>query len=169
METLKTIATRSSVREFTGEKISEEIIEKLLRAAMAAPSAMNQQPWEFIVVRDSARLKEIAEHPDLHASMSDKAAIGILVCGDVSKSYQKYWSQDCAIATQNLLLAVHALNLGAVWTGIFSDSQREKIFHEIFELPQNIEPFAFIPIGVPAEENIPKNKFDPKKIHQEQW
>jgi len=90
METLRAISTRHSVRSFTGEPISDAIIEKLLQSAMAAPSARNHQPWEFVVVKDSQKLKEIAQHPDLHAAMTDKAGVGILVCGNLNKAYEDY-------------------------------------------------------------------------------
>lgn len=165
METQKTISTRASIRDFTGEKISDEEIEKLLRAAMAAPSAMNTQPWAFVVVQDKKTLKEIADHPQLHASMAANAGTGILVCEDTDRSYKIYGPQDCAAATENLLLSAHDQSLGAVWTGV--DADKANLFRQWCALPDHIQPIAFIPVGVPSGAKEPKEKFDPQKIHRE--
>ncbi|MBT3348857.1 nitroreductase family protein [bacterium] len=167
MDTITAIATRTSIRNFSGEEVSDPVIEKLLHAAMAAPSAMNAQPWEFVVVEDRDVLKKIAEHPALYASMTEKASVGILVCEDTEKSYKNFGAQDCAAATQNLLLAAHSLELGAVWTGI--DDEQAKLFCDWFSLPAQIVPHIFVPIGIAAEDPVPKKKFDPEKLHYESF
>jgi hypothetical protein len=120
METLRTIQARpSAIRRYTAEKIDGETIRKVLEAGMAAPSAGNQQPWHFIVLDDRTVLDAVPEHHP-HSSMIREAPVAILVCGDISaEKHQGYWVQDCAAATQNMLLAVTDLGLGAVWLGVY--------------------------------------------------
>ncbi len=169
MDCLTAIHARRSIRDFTAEPVTDAQIETLLRAAMAAPSAGNAQPWGFIVVKDRATLDAIPEmHP--YAKMAKKAPVAILVCGDTSKEkYAGYWPQDCAAATQNLLLAAVAQGLGAVWTGVHPVAERVTKFRASFTLPEQIVPFAFIPLGHPAEAKQPADRFDPARIHQETW
>lgn len=169
MDCLTAIHARRSIRDYTDAPVTDAHIETLLRAAMAAPSAGNAQPWAFLVVRDRAVLDAIPEmHP--YARMAKKAPAAILVCGDTAKEkYAGYWPQDCAAATQNLLLAAVAQGLGAVWTGIHPVEERVASFHKTFALPEGIVPFAFIPVGHPKEDKAPADRFDPARIHQEKW
>lgn len=169
MDALEAIRTRRSVRKFTPQPVSEDLLEALLRAAMSAPSAGNQQPWHFIVVDDRATLDRIPTFSP-YAAMCRQAPLGILVCGDTTlEKHPGYWIQDCSAATQNLLLAAHALGLGAVWTGIHPREERIRGFRELFALPDTIMPLAFVVIGYPAEHPVPQDRFRPERIHRNRW
>ncbi len=169
MDALQAILTRRSVRAFTAQPVSPERITQLLEAAMQAPSACNQQPWQFIVITDRKTLDELpAIHP--HAEMSRQAALAIIVCGDLSlETCKGYWAQDCSAATQNLLLAAHALGLGAVWTGIYPVEDRVAAFRKRFGLPDHVIPLCLVPIGYPAEPVEPVSRYKPERIHANGW
>ena len=169
METLLTILARRSIRRYTGEKVNGEAIQKVLEAGMAAPSAGNQQPWHFIVLDDRKVLDAVPEHHP-HSSMIREAPVAILVCGDISaEKHQGYWVQDCAAATQNMLLAVTDLGLGAVWLGVYPREDRVRGLRGLLGLPAHIIPFSLIPIGHPAEEKPPSGRFDSGRIHHNRW
>src|SRR5512135_387222 len=125
-DALKIIYTRRSVRSFTGDTVSREDLMKILRAGMSAPSAVNIQPWAFVVVTKRETLDELcAKLP--YAKMLDKAGAAIVVCGipDKDEVFSKdYWIMDCSAASENILLACHALGLGAVWTAVHVDTER---------------------------------------------
>jgi nitroreductase len=163
------IRRRRSIRQYTDQKVSDEIIKKLLEAAMCAPSAVNQQPWQFIVVTEKDLLKKMsATH--VNADMVERAATAILVCGDLSRETHKgYWMIDCAAATENILLEVTEQNLGAVWVGIYPRESRVKYLRELFDLPENIIPFAVVAIGYPAETKEPNERYDSSRIHYNRW
>lgn len=162
---LENIFTRKSVRKFTSEPVSDKQVETLLKAAMAAPSAMNKQPWRFVVVNDKEKLASMAE--SLPYARLDTAPLAIVVCGDLS-DYKKFWVDDCSAATENLLLAAEAMGLGAVWTAA-SDYERSAIVKNALELPENIHPLCIVPVGHPDGEFQPKDKWDPSKIHYNKW
>jgi len=169
-DVLKFIQRRRSIRQYQkGAEVSEGQVETLLRAAMSAPSAGNQQPWHFIVVRDRAKLEAIMQiHP--YAGMLKTASLAVVVCGDLSnESFNRYWAQDCAAATQNLLLAAANSGLGTCWCGVHPRPEREEGFRKLFALPGNIAPFAVIAVGVPAEQKAPADYYDPARIHSETW
>ena len=163
------IRKRRSIRQYTDQKVPDEIIKKLLEAAMCAPSAGNQQPWQFIVATEKELLKKIsATH--ISAGMVDRASIVILVCGDLShETHKGYWMIDCAAATENILLEVVDNNLGAVWVGIYPREDRVKYLKNLFKLPENIVPFAVISIGYPAEQKKPNNRYDEFRVHYNKW
>lgn len=165
MDCLTAIHARRSIRDFTTDPVTDQQVESLLRAAMAAPSAGNAQPWVFVVVRDPDLLEAVAAaHP--YAKMAPKAPLGILVCGDASREkYPGFWPQDCAAAVQNLLLAATSLGLGTVWTGVHPVAEREAAFKELFNLPSQVVPFAFIPVGWPKETKPPVDRFDKSKVY----
>jgi len=169
MDILEAIHSRRSIRKYTDQPVSEEQIRILLAAAMAAPSAGNQQPWQFVVVRDKTTLAEVARlHP--YVSMAPKAAVGILVCGDTrAEKYAGYWVIDCSAAVQNLLLAAHGLGLGAVWTGIHPMQERVESFARLFGTPAGVIAHSFIPIGHPAEEKTREDRYRPERVHQERF
>ena len=169
MDVLEAIHTRRSIRKYAEGPVDDAQVEILLRAAMAAPSAGNQQPWQFVIVRDKARLQEITRiHP--YAAMAPKAALGILVCGDTRvERYPGYWVIDCAAAVQNLLLAAHAVGLGAVWTGIHPMRDREEAFAKLFATPSGVVPHSFIPLGHPAEEKKSEDRYRPERVHLENF
>jgi len=169
-DVLTFIQKRRSIRQYVkGAPVSDEQVETLLRAAMSAPSAGNQQGWAFIVVRDRAKLDAIMKlHP--YTAMLRTASLAIVVCGDLSnENYKCYWPQDCAAATENLLLAAANMGLGTCWCGVHPRPEREAGFRKLFALPDTAAPFAVIAVGVPAEQKSPANYYDPAKIHHETW
>ena len=168
----QTIMTRSSVRAVLDKPVSDETVEELLKAAMAAPSAKNSRPWAFVVIRDRAQLEKLgASLPN--AKMTATAPVAVAICGVLDKALpgeaREYWIQDAAAATENFLLAVHALGLGAVWTGVHPISERIRILKDILRLPEGVEPFCLIPFGWPAGPAAPKDKWDPSIVHQDTW
>lgn len=171
-QAVKNIMTRVSVREFTGEKITEAQIDTLLRAAMAAPSAINKQPWAFIVVTDEEVIAQLGEALP-YSRCSNHPAIAVIPCGDLSKAIPgemaNFWINDVSAATENLLLAAHAMGLGAVWTGLHPDMNRAKLVQEMLDLPEHIIPLCVVPVGVPAEQPDIKDKYKEENIHYNKW
>ena len=160
------ILSRLSVRKFTGESVKEQDLDLILRAAMAAPSAMNIQPWEFIVVTDKEILNNLCKALP-YAKMLDKAGAAIIVCGD---SKEGNWVVDCAAATENILLAAHALGYGAVWTAVYKYESRIEPVRRECNIPKDIIPLNVIPIGIPLEKyKKPIDKFKKDKIHKNIW
>ncbi len=170
-ETLEVIYTRRSVRSFTGEPVSRDDLWKILKAGMSAPSAVNIQPWAFIVVTKREVLDKLCEKLP-YAKMLDKAGAAIIVCGipNKDKIYAKdYWVMDCSAASENILLAAHALGLGAVWTAVYVDKERIASVRNILNIPEHIIPLNVIPIGVPKDKGSVTDKFREENIHWEQW
>lgn len=169
MEALEAIFSRRSIRKYLPRAVSPEQIETLMKAAMSAPSAGNQQPWHFVIIQERSLLNEIPKiHP--YSKMLHEAPVGILVCGDLNlERYQHYWMIDCSAATENLLLSANALGLGAVWLGVYPVEERISKIREMFNLPENIIPFALVALGYPAEEKPPANRFDPDRVHRDKW
>ena len=169
MDVLETIMTRRSIRKFTGEGVGEEIIEELLKAAMAAPSSKNEQPWVFIVIDDQDLLHEIPKFQP-YAEMIKTAPVAILVCADRRRFLsEEVWVQDCAAATQNILLVAHGRGLGAVWLGIYPRLERVKGMRSLLDIPIHIIPFSLVVLGHPAERKPPANRFDASRIHRNKW
>jgi len=166
-ETLEVIHNRKSVRHFTDQAVSEEQIKLLLRAGMAAPSAVNRQPWAFYVVTKRETLDALGEQLP-YAKMLRQAQAAIVVCGDMEKAgnlkEQGYWVQDCSAATQNILLAAESIGLGAVWTAAYPYEDRTKVVVEILNLPEKHIPLNVIPIGYATGEDKPKDKWKPENI-----
>jgi nitroreductase len=169
MDTLEVIHTRRSIRQYQDRSIPEEVINKLLAAAMAAPSARNQQPWEFIVVTRKDLLERIST-VNPYADMAAAAPVAILICGNLEiETSPGYWVIDCAAATQNLLLAAHALGLGAVWTGTYPNEDRMDGYTELFDLPEQILPHSLVVIGYPQEQPSDQDRFQVDRIHYNGW
>lgn len=169
METLTAIHTRRSIRKYTGAPIDAATVKTLLAAAMAAPSAGNAQVWRFVVVTERALLDKVPFYSP-YASMAVRAPLGILVCADTSAElYPGYWVQDCSAAMQNMLLAAHAIGLGAVWTGVYPMTDRVAAFRREFLLPEQIMPLGFAVIGYPAQEMPAQDRYDEKKVHYNCW
>jgi len=159
METLEAIKTRRSIRKFKQQAVSEEQIAVMLEAAMFAPSAGNEQPWQFIVIDDPKILDQIPRIVST-ASMCRQAAVCFLVCADSSlKKYPDFWVQDCSAAVQNLLLAAHAIGLGAVWAGVYPMKDRVEGLRNLLNLPVEITPFALIPVGYPDHEPAQQERY----------
>ena len=161
------ILNRKSVRKYSDKKIEQGKIDTILKCAMAAPSAMNKQPWELLVVTDKEILKNIASIAP-NASYSRSCQLAILVCGNKSVS-EKFWVQDCCAVTENILLAAESLGLGAVWCAVFPDDVKVQQLQELFSLPENIIPLNIIPMGYPSVKEYPKQKYTTKKIHLNKW
>jgi nitroreductase len=169
MEVLEAIITRRSIRKYTGERVTDAQVELLLKAGMYAPSAVNKQPWHFIVFRDRKVIEEIIKiHPN--GRMLKDSDVAILVCFDENLQHDVgYGPVDCSNATQNILLAAHGTGLGAVWVGIYPRENRIKGVHRLFNLPGHIKPFSIISIGYPAEEKELPERFKKVRIHYEKW
>ena len=171
-DAITVIATRTSVRSYdAGREVDEATIEKLLRAGMAAPTARNTQPWEFIVVKDREQLKAIAQvHP--HSQMSAGAGCAIIVCGTdngMEGPGKEYWVQACSAATENILLAAHALGLGAVWCGVYPIPERIAGIKGVMGIPDGVTPLNVINIGHIKAPSKPKDKWKPEKVHRDRW
>lgn len=169
MDAIEAVLSRRSIRKYEARSVSSDLINSILRAAMSAPSAGNQQPWHFIVVSERTLLDMVPElHP--HSLMIKEAPVAIVICGDLAAEKHKgYWTQDCAAATENLLIAAHALGLGAVWLGVYPREERVNGLKRLFDLPEHIIPLAIVPLGYPAEKKPPSNRYDERKIHRNVW
>lgn len=164
---IETIMTRTSVRSFTNRPVSADTIEMLLRAGMAAPTAVNLQPWHFVVINERAKLNELAS-TSRQSQMWQESTLAIAVCGDMNKAMEgagrDFWMQDCSAATENILLAAHALGLGAVWTGCYPIEERVAAVSQVLKLPENIVPLSVIVMGYPNEQPAPKDKWKPENV-----
>jgi nitroreductase len=169
MDALEAIRTRRSIRKYTDRPVEAEKVQILLEAAMLAPSAGNQQPWRFIVIDDKALLEKVPEiNPN--APMAPKAPMAILVCGDLRlERFPGNWTADCSAAAENLLIAARALGLGAVWTGLYPEEDRVEGFRDLLGLPREVVPLALIPVGYPATESGPVNRFREDRVHKNGW
>ena len=169
----ETIAARASIRKFDPSKpVSDADIEKLLRAGMCAPSAMDRRPWEFIVIRDKAKLATLGSRLP-YSRCGNGAQAAIVVCGNLDNglpgSGKEYWIHDCSAATMNILLAAKGLGLGAVWTGVYPGEDRVAVVREVLAIPEDYAPLNVIPLGYPAENPPPKDKWNPAKVHHDKW
>jgi nitroreductase len=169
MEQMDLFFSRRSIRRFTHQRIEDEIIELILKAAMYAPSAVNRQPWHFIVVDNREVMDRIMEvHP--HSGMLRSASHAVIVCGDEELQHDDgYWVVDCGAATQNLLLAAHVLGLGACWVGLHPRERRKADVAEMMGLPQHVKPFALVALGYPAERKPRPDRFHPGKVMLNSW
>lgn len=136
---------------------------------MAAPSAGNERPWHFVVIRDRRLLDDIiGVHP--YAQMLKQSPVAILVCGDPSlEKYPGFWAQDCAAATENMLVMAVQLELGAVWLGIYPIEERVNGLRRLLGLPENVIPFALVPFGHPDEEKKVVDRYDEGRVHRDGW
>ncbi len=169
---LENIHNRKSVRNFTGEHVTKACLLTFLKAGMAAPSARNRQPLAFITITDRKILDDLGEGLPF-TKMLFKAGAAIVVCGDTTVDLQQgatdLWYQDAAAATENILLAVEAMKLGAVWSAQYPIPERENHVRKLLYLPPSVTPFSIVPIGHPSGVDLPKEKFKAEKIHWERW
>ncbi len=169
MDAMEAILSRRSIRQYTPKNVPESLITELLKAAMAAPSAGNEQPWHFIVVRDRASLDAIPKfHP--YSAMLKQASVAVVVCGDLTREkFNGFWVQDCSAATENLLIAATAHGLGAVWTALYPMEDRVAGIRKLLGLPENVIPLSLVPIGYPADQPGRADRFSPDRVHHGRW
>ena len=163
------VLTRRSIRKYTNQPVSEKILQTLLKAAMVAPSAGDERPWHFLIIQDHQILDQIPEiHP--YAHVAKQAPVVILVCGDEKlQKHQGFWIQDCAAATENILIEIQQLGLGAVWLGIYPVQGRVEGFRRLLNIPEHVIPFALIPVGYPGEHKDPADRYDKSRVHYNRW
>lgn len=168
MDAMEAILTRRSIRKYTSEAVSQEIVNQLLAVAMSAPTAGNE-PWHFVVLRERCVLEAFTKfHP--HALMLKTAQVGILVCGDPTVEVLKgRWLMDCSAATENMLIAANALGLGACWVGIYPVEERIQGVRDLLGVPAHVIPLSLVSVGWPGERKSPPNRFRPERVHEGQW
>jgi len=169
LDALKAILGRRSIRKFTGETVPDGDVKKLLEAAMAAPSACNQQPWHFVVIRSRDTFNGIMRIQP-YTKMLEKASLAVVVCADPElQTCPGFWVQDCSAATENLLLAVHAMGYGATWCGVYPSDDVVWKMRELLGLPKQVYPLCVVAVGVPDEEKQPANRYNEERVHREKW
>ncbi len=169
MDVLNAIHTRRSVRRFTDTEVTQPQVDRLLRAAMAAPSAMNEQPWRFVVIRDAdmrAKLSEISPYAGPVARAS--VAIAVLAHPTSTKAPDR-WTMDCSAATQNILLSAHASGLGTCWIGVFPEAEREAAVVELLGVADDMRVLCLVAVGVPDGAGADVTRYNPDFVHQERW
>jgi len=169
MELYNGIITRRSIRSYREGPIADDVLKKIIKAGCYAPSAVNKQPWEFVVINKRELLDEIPKvHP--HSKMLLKSEQAILVCGDVTKAHSiEYMMLDLSAATQNILLAAHSEGIGACWLGIYPREERMELFYDMLDLPADIMPFALISLGYSDEKREVPERFREELIHINRW
>jgi nitroreductase len=170
-DAISVIHSRKSVRSFTGQSVDKEKLDTILKAGMAAPTAVNKQPWAFIVVTDRKTLDTLRNGLP-YAKMLDKAGAAIVVCAIPEKAYEQkveFAVIDSTCAGENILLAAEALGLGAVWTAAYPYKDRMDIVRKALNVPDDIIPLNVIPIGHPTGQDKPKDKYRPENVHWEKW
>lgn len=169
MDAIEAILSRRSIRKYNKKPVSEELVKKLLEVGMSAPSAGNEQPWHFIILDDPHILSKIPTFHN-HAQMLKDASIAILVCSDMNlDQHNGMWIQDCSAATENILIAINAKGLGAVWLGIYPREERISGLRKLLKIPDHIIPFSLISIGYPAEIIPKENRYNESRIHHNIW
>jgi len=168
---LECILKRRSVRKYLKKDVPDKAILDILEAAMAAPSACESDPWEFIVVREKATKDAMAAILP-YGKMLGAAPVGLLVCGDMTRAHSgelSYMIQDCSAAIENLLLAASQLGLGACWLGVHPRPDRIEAMKKLFKLPEGVMPLSAIALGHPAERKSPRTRFKKAYVHIEKW
>jgi nitroreductase len=169
MDAIEAIINRRSIRKYKKKAIDDSLIKELLEVGMSAPSAGNEQPWHYIVIDNRKILNDIPSfHP--YSEMLKDAPLAILVCLDSNLEKHKGMGiQDCSAATENILIAINAKGLGAVWLGIYPREERIKGMRRLLDIPDNIIPFSLISIGYPSEKKQKENRYNKSRVHYNQW
>ena len=167
-DAITVIHSRKSVRTYLDQPVTKDQLEILLRAGMAAPTAMDKRPWVFVAVTERAVLDTLF-YASTYTKMLKKAAAAIIVCGDKRKAMSDVWVQDCSAAAENILLAAEATGLGAVWCGIYLNPEPTAYVKRVLGLPEEVIPLNIISIGWPTGAEKPKDKWDPANIHWNRW
>jgi len=169
MDLFSALLKRRSIRKYTDQAILSGTIDKLLKSAMYAPSAMNNQAWQFIVVNQRKKLDKILKVIP-HAEMLKSAQAAVLICGDLNLEKNiDYIQQNCSAATQNLMLCAHGLGLGSCWIGVYPVKETISGLQELFKLPEYVTPISLVSLGYPAENPIAEDRFKTEKVHFNQW
>jgi nitroreductase len=170
-EQLGFIFGRRSIRLYSPAAVTEAVVQKLLEAAMAAPSAAAKDPWRFVVIRNRQKLSALAAALPNGQMLAD-AALGIAICGDLQAAHGEqlsYLLQDCSAAIENLLLCAHVLGLGACWLGVHLREERVNALKKILSLPPSVIPVSCVAIGYPAETKEPRTRFNRDYVHSDSW
>jgi nitroreductase len=171
LDTITAIMSRRSIRDYTSHPVPEDLVKMLVEAGMCAPSAFNERSSEFVVINDRKILDEIFQL-NTKALQIKKASVAIMICGNTAKEKfpgKGYWPLDGAVAAENILVAAHAVGLGAVWTAIYPYEDRMAAVQKLLGLPEAVQPLCIIPIGYPAEKKFRENRFEPARYHQNKW
>lgn len=167
---LESLFNRRSMRRFTEQPVEDAQLELLLRAAMQAPSAKNERPWEFLVVRDPERRLQLSQVDPYAGAAKNATAVIVLLCRMDACSETEgvtFWQQDMAAAAENLLTAAQELGLGAVWLALAPVDSRMDYVRTLLHLPEELIPFAMIPVGYPIQWKCPADRYDKQRVHFE--
>lgn len=166
MDLQEALLKRRSIRKYLDKSVSKELIDELLHAAMAAPTACNKMPWDFFVVSNKQLLLELNKATRF---TNIKAPLAIIVCGNLTRALplqlSSYWIQDCSAATENILLRATSLGLGSLWCGIHPQKKAEERVRQILNLSSKQIPLNIIYIGYAAEEKEARDKYNEKRVH----
>lgn len=167
---MKEIFNRRSIRKFNDQIVEPEKIDKLLRAAMQAPSAANQQPWEFIVVKDKEALNRLSQVSPYSKPVASSDVTFVLLANVSELKFESAWQQDMSAAAQNILLEATHLGLGSVWLGVATSDDVVKNVRALYSLPETVKPFALISVGYPdGQKNEFVDRYKSEKVHEEKW
>ena len=173
MDTIDVIMTRTSIRRFKPDAVSDENIKTILKAGMSGPSCVNARDWSFIVVKDRQKLNAMADANGRPAEPLRNASFGVLVCGDLERAFppaKEYWVIDGSIAAQNMILAARSLGVGSVWLGTWPQMDRVKAQAELFGLPETQVPHSLIAFGYPDESpEVKAPEWEESRVHFERW
>lgn len=174
MNTIEAILTRRSIRKFQDRAIDQALQEKLIKAAMRAPSTVNNRDWAFVLVDEPAVLNQLADGLNGNGEMLRNAPLAVVICGDLNlalASAKEFWIVDTCLAAENLLLAAHDLGLGAVYLGVFPREGKMENVARTLELPEHLVPLTVIPVGWPDEKkpSLEEESFEPAKIYHNRY
>jgi nitroreductase len=168
MDLYEAILNRRSIRKYSDREITQEAIDRLLKSAMYAPSAMNNQAWQFVVINEREKLDQIFKIISQEILLSTRVAI--LVCGDLNLEKNiDYIQQNCSAATQNLMLCAHGLGLGSCWIGVYPTKETISGLQKLFNLPEFVIPISLVSLGYPAENPVADERYKPEKVHFNNW